>query len=320
MGRRVPAIEPKFSMSYASLMQLGDKAADNATRDQTELASYGIDSDWISNLAAEVQALKDLPTDEEFMYDLSEVIEARDAKRLDVTDRLRTIITKAKNTFPEGSATYRRFLLGTLDGYETDRFYRIASRVWRTATKKLAAFGAKLTQIELDDLKAAIDDYDEKVDEVEDAIEDRDDATEDRAAQGNKVYGLVTEVMDYGKDYWRDRDESRYNDYVIYRRDTEEPEPQEEEKDVAIGGTETFFEGDFDDATDFELTLLAGTSAIICRGDNPSDPCPGPNILLDQLNNPIIKQASEIGATGTLIKATNPSGNPDVARVRIRKL
>jgi hypothetical protein len=37
---------------------------------------------------------------------------------------------------------------------------------------------------------------------------------------GNALYGKITEFFGFGKDYWASRDESKYNDYIIYNTPT----------------------------------------------------------------------------------------------------
>lgn len=320
MGIKKKEVVTIFSMSYASLIQLGDKADVNIMRDNLILLSYGITPTWQTGLSDKVTLLKDLKTDEEYMFDVSSAVELRNATRMSITDKLRTIILKAENTFPKGKARYRLFVVGTLDDFDVNNFYRISKRVWRSATSSLTAFGNKLTQQDLDDLNTEITAYDNQIEDVVVAIQNRDEATEDRIELANDIYTLITEVMDYGKDYWRDRDEAKYNDYVIYRRDNNVPAPVTVEKNIAVDTTDFFFNGDFTDTTDFELTLLSGQSASICRGATPTDSCGTPTTLLTQIGVPVVKQATELGATGAYIKATNPATNTAVSVVRIRKL
>jgi len=287
MDRLEEKITPNFSMSYAKLIQLGDKSILNIERDKAMLLPYGITPEWVVDLSDKIVRLKNTKTDEELMYDVSLRVETRNATRESITDKLRTIIIKAQNTFPAGKARYRLFAVGALDSLKVENFYRISKRIWRAATGLLDDFGNKITQQELDDLNTEIVAYDSQIEDVEAAIQHRSEATEDRLELANQIYSLVTEAMDYGKDYWRDRNEAKHNDYIIYGSKSNTQPPPTVEKNRALDTTNFFFENDFTDTT----------------------------TLLPQIGMPVIEQASKQGAIQTYVKATNAT----VASVRITK-
>lgn len=214
---RKSEVTPLFQMSYADLMQLGDKADDLITRDLVELTPYGVDATFQSDLATMTQELKDFPTDEELQGDVSDLTETKDAAADAVKVDIRSIMVRAKNGFGESSAKYRRFGTKGMDDMTDNDLVKCGKRVVRTATLFLTQLASKgLTATMISDLNDKVTIFDDAIDAQDDAIRLRDTATEDRLELGNELYKKIVELFDFGKDYWVTRDEAKYNDYIIY--------------------------------------------------------------------------------------------------------
>ena len=59
-----------------------------------------------------------------------------------------------------------------------------------------------------------------------DAIADREIGTMLRIKTANEIYGEISRVCDTGKGIWKEVNEAKYNDYIIY--DTLAAKPEEE--------------------------------------------------------------------------------------------
>ena len=313
-------VKPEFRMSFASLEQLGDKGIGLAGRDSAELAEFGIDATWTGNLESKVDDLKDMPTDDELRAEISLKTEEKDALRDVLEADIRTIVVRAKNVFGEKSAKYRRFGFSAMDELNDAEMVRLGRRVKRSAQRFLTELAVRgLTQQEIDDMNTNLGDFDDKIDEKDEAVRDRDIATEDRIELGNEIYGLITELFDYGKDIWRETNEAKYNDYVIYRRDNTPPPPIEREGGTTAGQTSMLAgeEDNITDTTDVELTNTSTTAASLtfCRTDTPSS-CPVTALTLAP-GDSVTRQASELGASGGFIMATNHSAEDGTWRIVI---
>lgn len=208
---------PLFKMSYASLMQLGDKAVDLIARDAAELAGYGVDAAAKQFIEDKTQELKDFPTDEEYEGAVSVATETKDGTADEVKVAIRSIMVRAKNGFTEKSGKYRRFGTKGMDELTDKELITRGKRVVRIGTIYLAELASKgLTALIITGLNTLVLRFDDELDAQDDAIRVRDIATEDRLELGNVLYAKIVEVFGFGKDYWVTRNESKYNDYVIY--------------------------------------------------------------------------------------------------------
>lgn len=212
-------------MSDADLAQLGDKAVDLIERDAAELLAYGIDNEDSSFIAEQTQLFKDFPTDEELEGEVSTKTELKDAAADEVKVAVRSIMVRAKNKYGDQSGKYRKFGTKGMDDLDDNNLHRLGKRVVRVATEFLEELEEEgLTQDIIDDLAAKNALFDDGIDDKDEAVRERDISTEDRIELGNLLYEKIVKVFDSGKDYWVNKDEAKYNDYVIY--DT--PPPGEE--------------------------------------------------------------------------------------------
>ena len=220
-------VTPVFRMSFADLAQQGDKVAYLIGRDAAELATYGVDAARLALVKADTLALKDFPPDVFFQAAVSAAVENRDGAAVDIKDRVRNIMVRARSSFGDDSANYRAFGTKGLEGMKHNDLFRCGRLVVYAAGIFFAQLHAKgMEQLEIDDLKAVLVQYDNFIDEKNIAVIKRDLATSQRVALGNKVYAHVTEIFDFGKTYWGSRDEAKYNDYIIYNTpDLKKPEP-----------------------------------------------------------------------------------------------
>jgi hypothetical protein len=216
-------------MSFGHLEQLGDKCVLLMNRDATQLLSFGVDAAMVTLVKNLTQDLKNCPTDEELKAVVGIAVRKRDEKGDEVKVGVREIMSRAKNRYGEFTPEYRAFGTKGMDDLDHSDFCRCAHRVvrWSGSAPVLSDLAQKgLTQDMVDDLKTKTDEFDVLIDNKIDADITRDGATSQRVAKGNKLYAAITEVFDYGKTYWASRDETMYNDYVIYNTpNLKKPEP-----------------------------------------------------------------------------------------------
>ena len=158
-----------------------------------------------------------MPTDEELQGDVSIATETKDATAETVKTAIRDIMVRAKTGFGEHSAKYRKFGTKGMDEMNDFELHRCAERVARVADIFLTLLSPKgLKQDMIDDLIAITAQFYQELIVKEDTVADRDIATEERITLANSLYTRLVEVCEYGKTYWADKSEAKYNDYVIY--------------------------------------------------------------------------------------------------------
>jgi len=217
-----------YTLSDADLAQLGDKAVELITRDLAELDTYGIDDDDKDWIADTTTSFKNYPTDEELEGEVSDKTEEKDEAADAVKVDVRSIMVRASNAFGIKAAKYRKFGTKGMDELDDNNLCRMGSRVVRVATGFLAELEEEgLTQAIIDALETKNDVFDDAIDAKDEAVQERDISTEDRIELGNSLYDKIVKVFNAGKNYWVNKDEAKYNDYVIYEGGSggEEPPP-----------------------------------------------------------------------------------------------
>jgi len=216
MGKQKEEVR-EFNFADGVLAQLTDKVILNGTRDSVQLIPLGVTAARLSTLQDKRDDFMELPDDEEMKGLVGEKVETKDASIVACEGYIRNIRRMAGNIFGEKSATFRRFGFEGINELEEVRRIKAFLRVWRQATAyetELAPEG--LTAVILLAFKDAIKKFDDDFDAVDAAVEQRDKATQTRIVAGNEIYREVVKIAKTGKDYWFDKDEAYYNDYVIY--------------------------------------------------------------------------------------------------------
>jgi len=270
--------EPKtdFNFSYAALEQLGDKADDLMDRDATELADYGVDATYRTDLAAKTQALKEHPTDEELQGTVSEATEIKNAASDTLKVSIRGVMVRVKQVFKVGSAKYKQFGTKGLDDMTVNELVRCGRRVSRMATKYLTELAPKgVTATMITDLDTLIGAMDDAIDDLDTANRDRNVATQERVDMANDLYANIVELFDFGKDHWYTRSEAKYNDYIIYNvaGGGATPPATVIEGTVAANTTEVVV-SELDENAEVTINNTGTVPFIICGSDNDTpDPC-----------------------------------------------
>lgn len=205
-----------YKMSDARLVQATDSVLQSATRDLTELASFGVTAPKIAAVETLRNTFANLPTDEELMGDMMIATAAKDELMTKVCEEIRPIIRRAQVKFGDGSPEVRKFAADGLSRLGEDELVRTAFRVVRVGTGFLTALSTEgLTQDILDALEAVAGELDVAVDTQDDAVNDRDIAVDGRIKAGNDLYAAVVNMCTYGKSAWENTNEAKYNDYVL---------------------------------------------------------------------------------------------------------
>ena len=243
-------LKPVFTLTYADLMQLGDKTERLIKRDLADLTLYGVDNDTAISIANQTKMFKEHPSDAELLGLVSEATKDKDEKRTVIHIQMSAIMIRVKNKFGIGSATYKRFSTSELSNLSDEEMVHTARRVVRLATEYLPALSEKgLTQAMIDTLSNDIVTFDNSIDAKASAVEIRDRSTQDRVSIANNLYTAISEIFDYGKEHYYTRDEAKYNDYLIYEYSTDSNSTKRSAKLDATNNS------NFDTTNDTEYTV-----------------------------------------------------------------
>jgi len=214
-----------YTFSDGFLVQRTDKVIGDATRDSSELIPEGVTALRLTTLGNNRDTFDAMKDDEEWEGEVSEKAEGRDAAATVCELAVNSIRTKAQNVWGEKKAKYRSFGFDGINELPDEQRIKAYRRVHRRATLNLLALAPEgLTPLILTNFNTANGTYDNAIDELNDKISDRDIATEDRRELGNLIYAEDVKICNTGKNYWLDKDEAKYNDYVIYNTPSGAPE------------------------------------------------------------------------------------------------
>jgi hypothetical protein len=243
-------LKPVFTLTYADLMQLGDKTERLIKRDSADLALYGVDNGTLNNIALLTKTFKEYPSDAELLGLVSEATKDKDEKRTVIHIQMSAIMIRVKNKFGISSATYKRFSTSELSNLSDEEMVHTARRVVRLATEYLPALSEKgLTQDIIDTLSTDTVIFDNSIDAKASAVEIRDRSTQERVTIANNLYTAISEIFDYGKEHYYTRDEAKYNDYLIYEYSTDSSSTKRSAKLDATNNS------NFDTTNDTEYTV-----------------------------------------------------------------
>jgi hypothetical protein len=218
-------------MSFAELAQLGDKCVLLIDRDNSQLASFGINASTKTSIEDTTEQLKNCPEDIQIKADVSIASRERDTTAEEIRVSIREIMSRAQNAFGLKSAKYRKFGTSGLARKTDNKLKECAKLVVKVSGQFLGELSAHgLTQAMIDALEALIESFDTKIMTKIEAERSRDLATENRIILGNTLFKQILSVFRFGKTYWASRSEAHYNDYIIYNKKVVKPKSKEKTK------------------------------------------------------------------------------------------
>lgn len=220
-----------YKMSDGSLVGTGMRVLVGANRDVLTLTDYGWNQTRIDGLETARVAFADMPTDVELSGMMTEATAAKNQVRKDATDHCMVeVMVRVSQHYGDKSPTLKRFRAGELHTATDHGFWLVLKRIHRQATLLLADLAPEgLTQAHLDTLADFITEMNDALLAQDTAIDDRDRAVQARVEAGNAFYTELVKLADLGKRLWLNKDESKYNDYVLYQK-TGGTEPEEEQQ------------------------------------------------------------------------------------------
>jgi hypothetical protein len=207
-----------YKFSDAILVIKSNNILTCCRRDATEFDERNkTEANTFTPLQTEVDAFKNLPTDEELEGAKMEFTEIKAAKKDALKKQIGRIMTSAANIFGVNSAKYYRFGTKGMDAMDEPELLKCARRVARTAgsfASQLATEGVTAAMIAA--VLTTAQEYEDAIDDQKDAANDRNIAAEERIEMGNALYDKVVKLSNTGKDIWSSVNEAKYNDYIIY--------------------------------------------------------------------------------------------------------
>jgi hypothetical protein len=206
-----------YGFSDGELKQYADEIISSIERDIVEFSERGVTTVRLNNLQQKLVNFDELPTDEILEGIKIDATQDKDTARNNAEIAARSIFVMAENKFGTDSGKYKQFGDAAISRQSDNQFYRTLKTIKTSADKFLLDLAEEgLTQEMIDNLAKLTAFFDKAIDDQNTAIKSRDIATEERIEAGNALYADLVKVCNTGKDIWYNKNEAKYNDYVIY--------------------------------------------------------------------------------------------------------
>jgi hypothetical protein len=216
----------EYNFSDAKLITTTGSIIGSVETDQALFTARGVPPSRLATLKTKVTAFTNIPSDTAKQAAVSEATLVRDSIANTVLLELRSVRTMAQNKFGVKSPTYRGFGFEGMDNLSDDSLYFVGTGALNAAIlvkTELADQG--LTEDMLDQIQVDLTSLHEAILGKLKADKFRDSHTQFRIDSGNEIYREVVQICNIGKDIFRNTDEAKYNDFVIYNTASGEKPP-----------------------------------------------------------------------------------------------
>lgn len=210
-------VKRDYKLTDPELAMFASNLASALTRDLSDFAFYGLTAEKIAQLTALCDEFEMFPTDASLVGDVMMTTEARDALRVQLAESVRAMALRVEQKWGVNSGRYKRLDMRPTAGLTDENLLYVARSVHTKVSEYLADLSSMgLTQAMLDDLKQLYIDFEKAKNAQADANAMREDKTVERIELGNKLYALVADYCELGKNLFEKTNPAKYNQYVIY--------------------------------------------------------------------------------------------------------
>jgi len=207
----------KFSISYDYLGRWAKSVIEFMMRDIAEFSRFGYSEEKSRELLKELNDFYDTLTDEELVGDQAIATEKKNKLRERLTAMLEEILVRVKSKFGQRSPIYHKFRIHDLSRIRDEILVQNARYVVRIAGQYLESLEETgLSQSIIDEVKEVSDELETGIQDQYEATANRAIGTVERVDKANRLYESISAVCEIGKTIWHNKNEAKYNDYIIY--------------------------------------------------------------------------------------------------------
>jgi hypothetical protein len=213
----------QFNFPDADLYTFCMQTIRNAHRDIEFFKQYGYALDKLTGFSSQCEKFKNLPDDDELVGDQMIVTEKKYEASEKLKNAIRSIMTRVEMKYGNRSGRYRKFgtaKMGDMTDAQLLFCGRRVARVCRNQVDFLSDVGINENQIQRVLDASAV--FETAMNIQQDKVADRDIAVEYRIEQSNKIYQLMIEACNVGKDIWVERDPVKYEQYCVYESNNDQ--------------------------------------------------------------------------------------------------
>jgi len=207
----------KFNFSYGELLQQALEKSTFFRRDEGQLALRGVTTNRLDAFDDMITAFRATKEDIVFLGLIKDASQKRDEKRKQLEIAGRDLLGIAELTFRNNQGIYDLFGFVNLSKLNDGELGIACDTLYDNINQYSSDLTAKgLTTAMITEFRTLIDEFDPMIKYLAAAKSDRDKNTRKRTAAANTLYNELVEICLAGVNYFKDRDQGKYSDYVIY--------------------------------------------------------------------------------------------------------
>ena len=206
-----------------------------AKRDIAGFETYSYDTGRLTKFEAACNKFVELPDDDELLGIQMQMTDKKADAMNQLKISIRSVMTRVAMKYHNKSGRYRRFGTQKMGDMSDAQLLFCGRRVIRVGNQMLPFLSdAGLSEETLKKVADTVLGFENSIHIQKDKVSDRDIMVERRTELGNNLYEELIVLCNIGKDIWIDKDNVKYEQYVIYESNADQKRSRREKlKDEA---------------------------------------------------------------------------------------
>lgn len=209
-----------YNYSTAAIIEKGQAIASLTKEDLKKFEKFGVSQKDIDQLEKKISEYSKFPEDNFFAEKVRKQTHCKYEAEEKLIGQIRNFFLQFSIIVPTKKETKKYFPSQKLTGLKTQELIDIARKVVTVYHK----FKDKLTKYNISEqyiteLKEHITTTRKTLKALEEVRQDRIKNTTKRRDLGSMLYEKIAKLSRYGKTYWKERDQDRYKEYLLYVKD-----------------------------------------------------------------------------------------------------
>lgn len=211
-------VKPNHNLTIGELAMLCGNIVVYMTRDLVQFTARGVLQADITALEAQGDAYEVFPSDEYYSAEITIAAEGKRTYRDESFRKIQYISGFFEQKWGLNSGRYKQLGIKGLVRMRDNDFIMTGRGVVKVATEQLANLTALgLLEADIDALETSLQNMEDSIHLIAEKTALRDEKTQERVELGNALFSEIRKYATIGKLIWENVDESKYNDYIIYK-------------------------------------------------------------------------------------------------------
>ncbi len=228
-----------YNYSSSEIIERGTIVARLAEQDLGHFQKFGVTQKDIDMLYKRLDEYKHYPEDSFFADKVKAQTRVKNEQEERLINHIRNFFLQFSIIVPTKKETKKYFPSQKLTGIKTKELVQIGEKVITVFKKfKDRLLKYDLTEQDIKEIKTQIAATKKVMKSLEAVRHERTRNTVKRKEIGTVLYEKIANLSRYGKTYWKDRDDSRYKDYLLYEKNYQEQKLRNREREEMLRAKE----------------------------------------------------------------------------------